>query len=93
MQKMNASYSRVLRTGGAISVVAAMLMAVPAYAQSEDEAAADNVDIVVTAQRREEKAKDVPITLTTITAESLGNNPVAPTQAFVYRGLCGKLWR
>lgn len=76
MQKINASYSRILRTGGAISVVAAMLAVVPAYAQSEDEAAADNVDIVVTAQRREEKAKDVPITLTTITAESLGNGDV-----------------
>ena len=28
-----------------------------------------------------------------VSVEPLGNNPVAPTQAFVYRGLCGKLWR
>ena len=28
-----------------------------------------------------------------VSVEPLGSSPVAPTQAFVYRGLCGKLWR
>ncbi|MFO6419580.1 anti-sigma factor domain-containing protein [Hylemonella sp. W303a] len=28
-----------------------------------------------------------------VSLESLGTRPEAPTQAFVYRGLCGKLWR
>lgn len=28
-----------------------------------------------------------------VSIEPLGSNPVAPSQAYVYRGLCGKLWR
>lgn len=28
-----------------------------------------------------------------VTLEPVGSHPVAPSQAFVYRGLCGKLWR
>ena len=28
-----------------------------------------------------------------VSIELLGSNPTAPSQAYVYRGLCGKLWR
>lgn len=28
-----------------------------------------------------------------VSLEAVGSNPAAPGQAFVYRGLCGKLWR
>jgi iron complex outermembrane recepter protein len=44
--------------------------AVPAFAQDAD-AAADETEIVVTAQRREEKAVDVPISITAISPATL----------------------
>lgn len=50
--------------------------ATPALAQSDATASEDAGEIVVTAQRREEKAKDVPITLTTITSADLGQGDV-----------------
>ncbi len=74
-----ASYQTILRTtvAGCCLMLAAGLPG-HAYAEAVDvvEAAAGDGDIVVTAQRREEKAKDVPITLTTITSDVLGNGDV-----------------
>jgi iron complex outermembrane recepter protein len=58
-----------------LALATSLAWSMPAMAQSAG-AAAESTDIVVTAQRREEKAKDVPITLTTITAEALGNGDV-----------------
>jgi iron complex outermembrane recepter protein len=67
-----------LRSGVALLALPALFgVSAPALAQATaDDSASDAADIVVTAQRREEKAKDVPITLTTITAESLGQGDV-----------------
>lgn len=70
-----ASYRTFLH-GTAAVCVAALIVSAPAHAQRAEGGASSDSDIVVTAQRREEKAKDVPITLTTITAESLGNGDV-----------------
>jgi iron complex outermembrane recepter protein len=67
-----------LRSGVALLALPALFgVSAPALAQATaGDSASDAADIVVTAQRREEKAKDVPITLTTITAESLGQGDV-----------------
>ena len=67
---------RLCGSAAVLAISAAGLIAVPACAQTADEDSADSGDIVVTAQRREEKARDVPITLTTITAETLGQGDV-----------------
>lgn len=53
---------------GLIGAVA--LSSMPAFAQANDEAAASN-EIVVTAQRREERSVDVPITVTSLGADQL----------------------
>lgn len=72
----SASYRTVLRaTVAGCSLMLALGLPAQAMAQSADESVSEG-DIVVTAQRREEKAKDVPITLTTITSEALGNGDV-----------------
>ena len=72
-----ASYRNVLRgTVASCGLILALGLTSQASAQTADEGVSADEDIVVTAQRREEKAKDVPITLTTITAESLGNGDV-----------------
>ncbi len=47
------------------------LDATPAFAQADQGAAADGSEIIVTAQRREEKQVDVPITITAINEQQL----------------------
>tara|TARA_R110000772_G_scaffold210473_2_gene321164 strand:- start:1003 stop:3204 length:2202 start_codon:yes stop_codon:yes gene_type:complete len=63
------------RTVATTALAVALCAAMPAYAQDNDEGV-DSSIIVVTAQRREENARDVPITLTTITSEALGQGDV-----------------
>lgn len=71
-----ASYRTILRaTVAGCGLMLALGTPGHAFAQTAEEAVSDG-DIVVTAQRREEKAKDVPITLTTITSDALGNGDV-----------------
>lgn len=71
-----AAYKLNLRaTVAGCGLLLAASMPAAAFAQATGEEASDG-EIIVTAQRREEKAKDVPITLTTITSESLGNGDV-----------------
>jgi len=67
-----------LRTGAAWLALPILLGAgTPAFAQASDSTqASTGGEIVVTAQRREERAKDVPITLTAISAERLGQGDV-----------------
>lgn len=67
---------RLCGSAAVLAVTGAGLIAAPAYAQNTDAVSDDSGGIVVTAQRREEKAKDVPIALTTITAEKLGQGDV-----------------
>jgi iron complex outermembrane recepter protein len=62
---------QLFRSGVAAIAVIAGLAAVPAFAQTAADAAADEGDIIVTAQRRAEASRDVPITVTTITADQL----------------------
>lgn len=47
--------------------------ATPAFAQSKEAEANSSTDIVVTAQRRDEKQVDVPITITAISSQALTN--------------------
>jgi iron complex outermembrane receptor protein len=49
----------------------AVLAPTPALAQADSETASGGDEIVVTAQRREELSRDVPITITAIGAEAL----------------------
>jgi iron complex outermembrane recepter protein len=61
----------MLRTGVAAFAVMAGAFSAPAMAQSAETADNDDQDIVVTAQRRAEASRDVPITVTTISADQL----------------------
>ncbi|MBV5324984.1 MAG: TonB-dependent receptor plug domain-containing protein, partial [Rhodospirillaceae bacterium] len=58
-----------------MNTVAAMLCAEPAFAQAEsaESAAPANDEIVVTAQRREERLVDVPISVSAIGEQRLEN--------------------
>ena len=66
-------YTRHLRLALMTSVfVAAPLFAAPAFAQQNSADQAANVDdVVVTARRREETLKDVPVAVTAVTSERL----------------------
>ena len=81
--------SRVLR-GTAVTCLAVMLQAAPtvAFAQdSQDAPAASSKgglkEIVVTAQRREENLRDVPIAVNAITSDALKNAGIADTNSLV----------
>ena len=75
---MNSRFAIELHTGVALLALPIMLgVSAPAFAQaSDDSTASTGGEIVVTAQRREEKAKDVPISLTAISAERLAQGDV-----------------
>ena len=75
---MRYSHVMALRAGVALIAIPVFSGGVGvARAQTAAEDGADyTTEIVVTAQRREEKAKDVPITLTTITADDLGQGDI-----------------
>ncbi len=77
MLKFEASFSRVMMTGCAGAALAAGLAPVSAQAQSaetgetaQNSTASGNV-IVVTARRREERALDVPISVTALSGDQL----------------------
>ncbi|MET0364790.1 MAG: TonB-dependent receptor, partial [Sphingobium sp.] len=60
------------RVASGLALAAGLMAAAPAWAQPAAPAATeDNSDIIVTAQRRAERSVDVPITLTTVTADQL----------------------
>lgn len=64
--------------------LAAMQLAVPAYANEADQAAepkddAASNDIIVTAQKREERLRDVPMSITAATSEQLQSRGVTTT--------------
>lgn len=71
--------SLALQTGVAgLALTVTIGISAPAYAQdAQEEGASTGGEIVVTAQRREEKAKDVPISLTAISAERLDQGDVS----------------
>ncbi|WP_447762074.1 TonB-dependent receptor [Sphingopyxis panaciterrae] len=60
-----------LKTGTGLGVVAALVWAMPATAQTEAAAAEDPGEIVVTAQKREERLQDVPISITSLGGKDL----------------------
>ncbi|MBO9694926.1 MAG: TonB-dependent receptor [Sphingopyxis sp.] len=62
-----------LKTGSGLGVLSALLWTVPATAQTADEAdGADGAnEIVVTAQKREERLQDVPISITSLGGKDL----------------------
>ncbi|MET0293375.1 MAG: TonB-dependent receptor [Phenylobacterium sp.] len=57
----------------ASTITAAFAMAAPAYAQRANDNAATVGEVVVTAQRREERLVDVPISITALNAETVEN--------------------
>ncbi|HRP09446.1 MAG TPA: TonB-dependent receptor [Terricaulis sp.] len=56
---------------GASTILLAALSAGPAFAQSNEDAAAQENEIIVTAQRRAERIQDVPIAITALNEEAL----------------------
>lgn len=66
--------SRIL-SGTALA--AGLLVAMPAAAQESSSVEASSTEIVVTAQRREEKLRDVPIAISAATAETLAKAGIA----------------
>jgi iron complex outermembrane recepter protein len=60
-------------TLNAASLIALAVSATPAFAQDADDTAKSN-EIVVTAQKREEKLQDVPLAISVIGGEQLANN-------------------
>ena len=58
---------------------AAILAPLPAFAQDAGESASGS-EIVVTANRREEKAQDVPIAITAMSADRLQQQSIAKEQ-------------
>jgi iron complex outermembrane recepter protein len=77
---------RSLRFAGFIAATLLTGVASPAFAQAE--ATAANGDIVVTAQRREEKLKDVPLSVAAIAGERLNVIQAGGTDI---RGLAGRI--
>jgi len=63
--------NRLLLTAGCAMLGLAGFAAAPARAESANENITDLSEVVVTAQRREEKAVDVPITITSVSAEQI----------------------
>lgn len=69
--KADRRYARLL-TMLATTALVAPLAATPAFAQASDETEARN-EIIVTAQRREERLEEVPMSVAVVTAETLAN--------------------
>jgi iron complex outermembrane recepter protein len=74
------SMNRLLLTAACSLLGIAALAAAPAYAESAgsnaNEGATELGEVVVTAQRREERAVDVPITITSISADQLAQDNI-----------------
>ncbi len=82
-------------TTAALALAVSLSVSAPVMAQVTNAAAEDDGGIVVTAQRREERATDVPITLTALSEEALGQGDVqqlgdiaklTPALRFDYQG-------
>ena len=67
--RVKTSFSMFLQASGAS--LAALTMAAPLHAQAAPEASAESEEIVVTATRRAENIKDVPVAVTAIGGEKL----------------------
>ncbi|MXO74329.1 TonB-dependent receptor [Altererythrobacter aerius] len=81
------AYSRILiASGSSLLALGLSMAAAPAAAQdTPPEARNDNrgIDIVVTAQKREQQLVDVPISIAALGAEQLENNQIAELRDFV----------
>jgi len=62
---------RKFRLIQSVSLAALMLSPATAFAQAAADEAADSSEIIVTAQRRNERLQDVPVSVTAVTSESL----------------------
>lgn len=63
--------SRQLMTRAGVLALAAACYAGPAYAQEADDAARDDTEIVVTAQKREQNLLDVPLSIQAVSGKQL----------------------
>lgn len=70
------AFTRLLASAGA-AALASSLLATPALAQDSAADEANSNDIIVTAQRRNERLEDVPMSVSVVTAETLSNAGVA----------------
>lgn len=73
---------KIVKSGAALSTLA-MALAAPAWAQdaiAPVEATSSDNEIIVTAQRREEKLKDVPLTVAAFNAAELERNGTTATR-------------
>ena len=67
----------LLRFGGLIATAGAMSMPASAWA---DEANSGSAEIVVTAQKREQSAQEVPISLTALSGETIERQGITSIQ-------------
>jgi iron complex outermembrane receptor protein len=76
--------TKQFRAHALASAAATVLCALAAPAQAQDQTGASNValeEIVVTAQRRQERLQDVPIAIAAVTAEMLASSGIDTTNA------------
>lgn len=77
--KQNSSAGRKLLVAALLASAGAGLPQV-AFAQESAETSVSNTEIIVTAQRREERAQDVPIVITAVSAEGLRERSITDLQ-------------
>lgn len=69
-----------LRSACSIAVLAALSSTLPAYGQEAgDEDTGASTEIIVTAQKRNERLQDVPLSVTALTSEALENRQITDT--------------
>ena len=78
MAKIGRKRSALFLTGAAITII-------PAAAQAQDAAPDTSGDIIVTAQRQEQRLQDVPVSVTAFGAEQLRDNSIETVQDIAIR--------
>jgi iron complex outermembrane receptor protein len=80
--------SRVLMNGAAFVLAGSLVLGIAPAAFAADDAAADAGhvdDVVVTARKRSENVQDVPVPVTTISAQTLERQNLTTFMSFQYK--------
>ena len=91
---MNVLSVRLKQATSTLALCGALAVPTPVFAQNAEEAEADRAEIIVTAQRREERLQDVPIAISAVTAEDFeqrGARRLQPRRADAVQKRCGSV--